>query len=437
MKKILLVAIAMVFGSSAIASAQNPEDMECLKYLSYYKEYYKQKSYAEALPSWRKAYEICRPNIRETLYTEGTTLIREQIRLNAKNPIYKKQLVDTLMTLHQRRLENYPKSRVTTLNNIATDYIKYYGTEAKVIYEKCAPIIAELGVNSKPATLISLLKAEIDLYKAGEIETEVVLDAYDEYIGYIAKMEQTDLVTKIKSDMEELFISSKVAECEDLIRLFTPRYAAAKDDIVTVSKIVKMMGTAENCTDNELFYNAAMSMYTLDPSYTSAYYLYKLSAAKGNTAKAIKYIEEAVKFDESDDATDAQYYLEGAQYALKNGMHKKAIELATASVAKNRANNANVAKCYYVIATAWGSMACKGNEVEIRAHYWVAVDYLQKAKAADPSLAADCNEHIALYSKYFPNAADAFMYDVIDNQEYTVTTCEGLTATTTVRTNKQ
>ena len=156
MKKILLIALAMVIGSSAIVSAQNPEDMECLKYLSYYKEYYKQKSYPEALPSWRKALEICRPNIRETLYTEGTTLVRNQIKLSAKNPILKAQLIDTLMMLHQRRIENYPKSRVTTLNNMATDYISYFGNDKKVIYEKVVPIVSELGEKAKPATLISL-----------------------------------------------------------------------------------------------------------------------------------------------------------------------------------------------------------------------------------------------------------------------------------------
>ena len=37
----------------------------------------------------------------------------------------------------------------------------------------------------------------------------------------------------------------------------------------------------------------------------------------------------------------------------------------------------------------WGSTSCGGDEVEKRAHYWVAVDYLNKARAADPTLAED------------------------------------------------
>ena len=60
MKKLLfsLLAVLMIGGVSVPASAQGkygPDSAECIKYLSYYKEYYKQKSYESALPNWRKA----------------------------------------------------------------------------------------------------------------------------------------------------------------------------------------------------------------------------------------------------------------------------------------------------------------------------------------------------------------------------------------------
>ena len=60
MKKITLIvfsAILMVLGSN-LASAQGKygaDSAECIKYLSYYKEYYKQKDYDDALRNWRKA----------------------------------------------------------------------------------------------------------------------------------------------------------------------------------------------------------------------------------------------------------------------------------------------------------------------------------------------------------------------------------------------
>ncbi|MDP3453480.1 MAG: tetratricopeptide repeat protein, partial [Bacteroidales bacterium] len=71
----------------------------------------------------------------------------------------------------------------------------------------------------------------------------------------------------------------------------------------------------------------------------------------------------------------------------------------------------------------------------IRAKYWVAVDYLIRARNADSSIAEEANRYISSYSQYFPAQEDAFMYDIIDGASYTVS-CSGLRETTTVRTRK-
>ena len=68
MKKITLVLLAFtmtVLGLNVSAQGKYGADSaECLKYLSYYQEYYKQKNYDEALPSWRTAMKFCPPTAR-------------------------------------------------------------------------------------------------------------------------------------------------------------------------------------------------------------------------------------------------------------------------------------------------------------------------------------------------------------------------------------
>ena len=59
----------------------------------------------------------------------------------------------------------------------------------------------------------------------------------------------------------------------------------------------------------------------------------------------------------------------------------------------------------------------------------------RKTKAADETLADAANDMIRQYSSYYPQTAEAFMYDVTDGQSYTVS-CGGMRATTTVRTQK-
>ena len=86
-----------------------------------------------------------------------------------------------------------------------------------------------------------------------------------------------------------------------------------------------------------------------------------------------------------------------------------------------------------LIGTIWGSVPCSGNDIEQRAKYWVAVDYMNKAKAADETLAEDATNYIRQYSSYYPQTAEAFMYDFTNGQSYTGS-CGGMRATTTVRT---
>ena len=98
MKRIVLLisVAAMSLFSSSTLSAQGkygPDSTECIKYLSYYTEYYKQKNYDSALPNWRKAYSLCPPTARYSLLSDGTTLIRNLINKNQNNPVYKQQLV--------------------------------------------------------------------------------------------------------------------------------------------------------------------------------------------------------------------------------------------------------------------------------------------------------------------------------------------------------
>ena len=58
---------------------------------------------------------------------------------------------------------------------------------------------------------------------------------------------------------------------------------------------------------------------------------------------------------------------------------------------------------------------------------------MNRAASVDPSLRAEANALAGQYAAYFPNKADAFMYDLTEGKAYTVT-CGSLRESTTVRT---
>jgi tetratricopeptide (TPR) repeat protein len=172
-------------------------------------------------------------------------------------------------------------------------------------------------------------------------------------------------------------------------------------------------------------------MYRLEPSYNSAYALFRLYTAKDDLTNAIKFMEEAIAAEESDAATDAQYYYELAVACYKGGNSPKAFE----SALKAAEDQTLAGKAYMLCGTIWGTLSCGGDEIAKRAQFWVAVDYLNKAKAADETLAESATNQIRQYSTYYPQTAEAFMYDLTDGQSYSVS-CGGMKANTTVRTQK-
>ena len=275
------------------------------------------------------------------------------------------------------------------------------------------------------------------MFKNGDLGAEDIINTYNDNISLLEKIpgkndEEKAENAQLKTDIETVFISSKVASCETLLELYTPRFNANPDDLALVTNIARMMSNTDGCQDNDLYLNAVTAMYRLDPSYNSAYFLYRLNSVRGNAADAIKYLEEAIASPDSDTITDANYNYELAAFCYKNGQNVKAADAARKAV---ELDESLAGKSYMLLGTIWGSIRCGGNEIENRAPYWVAVDYLQRARTADPSLADEANRLIGQYSRYFPATADAFMYDVQDGQSYTVS-CGGLRATTTVRTQK-
>lgn len=442
MKKIgfiVVSAVLMVFGGH-VMSAQGKygaDSAECIKYLSYYKEYYKSKNYDSALPNWRKAYSLCPPTANQTMLVDGTTLVRKLITKNAANAEYRNALIDTLFSIHRTRAEYYPKYKVVAMNNLGFDMANFYKNDAQKLFEGLNEVIAANKELTKPSVLLIDLNAAIQMYQNNELDADALISVYQNNMAYLEQAVPADAnakedLEKVKDDMESLFISSKVASCEKILEVYTPRYEAAPEDLALVSNIVKMMSSADDCTDNDLYLNAATSLHKLQPSSQSAYFLYKLNAARGNFDEAVKYIAEALTYPDISVETAADYNYEAATFCVKNGKNAKALEFANKSM---ELSDSYKGKAYFLIGTIWGATTCNGDEISRRAPYWVAYDYMAKAKEADPSLAEDCNKMMSQYRVYFPQTAEAFMYDLTDGKPYKVS-CNGMTANTTVRTQK-
>ena len=435
----IIAMIVMALSSTSVFAQgkYGADSANCIKYLSFYKDYFKQKSYNEALPNWREAFKRCPPTANQTMLVDGTTLMRKLISQNSKNPVYREKLVDSLMMIHDIRIANYPKYAVTARNNKGLDLANYVQNDPERLYKEYGEIIAGNKTKTKPTILLFYFDSAVELYKNGSLDEEEIIGVYEGCMELLSKMDPKDaadkeMVDDMKLKIEELFASNNIADCDKLIELYTPKFEADPQNIELAEKIVRFMSAADGCTDHALFISAATSIHKSNPTHASAYTLYKLNASTGKSAEAVKYLQEAIDREDSDAAQDAEYYYELAVYNFKCGNNlaaeqaaKKVIPLATTSEIKG--------KTYMLIGTIWGGVRCDGNDIAKRAPYWVAVDYFERAKTADTELAAEANKRINEYKKYYPLTADAFMFGVNDGETYQVS-CGGFKANTTVRT---
>jgi len=442
MKRLTFIAVALaaVFAGQSLYAqgskyGHGADSAECIKYLSYYQEYYKQKNYDSALPNWRKAYAVCPATASQNMFIHGTTLMTK-LYGKTQDAAAREAIVDTILTLQDQRMATYPKKKVDILNNKGQYMINYRGANASYLYNNLSPIVTELAEKSNGPLLVNLLQSAITLYRENQVSADDVIALYEQVNGYaqnaVAKNDkEAEENAKAKVTIESIFADSKVASCENLIAIFSPRFEANKEDKAFLTNVVRLMNSAEDCSSNDLYYNAVTTLHRLDPAYTSAYGLYRLNVARGNVADAAKYLEEAIAYEESDAATDAKYCFELTNLYYKNGMRARAYEAARKTV---EMDNGYAGKAYMIMGHLWASASCDG-EVNKYARYWAATDFYQKARSADPSLSDEVSSSIGSISRYYPEASEIFMYDLGAGQSYTVS-CGGMTASTTVRVSR-
>ncbi len=437
MKKFAIILLTLVLAVPAFAQGRFGKDSaECVKYLSYYAELVKQNNLVDAAPSWRQAFSLCPPTASQNMLIHGQKILRFEIGQNRKNPERYRELVDTLLMLNDIRAEVFPKNAVKSLDNKAIDVVNYYAADYESQYKYLTDILDKIQSEASPVVYVNQMKSAVEMYKAEKLGPEDVMNNYTKIAGYLdAKIDTSNdpQYRGAKQDVESLLIESGVASCDNLVALYTPRFEANPNDEALLTNMVYMLSRSE-CMNTDLFLKSIVALNEINPTASSVYGLYRLYSSRDENTKAAESLERAISLLNPDDVnTRADYTFELATYYFKK-CGKAAAAVAKAKEAVE-ISDAYKGKAYLLIGTIWGSQKCGGNEVDSRAHFWVAVDYLQRAAAADPTVADEANALAAQYRRYFPKTEDAFFLDINDGESYTVS-CGGMTERTTVRTNK-
>ncbi len=444
MKKIGILLVLAMFAITGQSYAQagkygaTPEDsIECIKYLSFYKEYYKNGNIREAIPSWRGAVKGCPIGVTQSLYQDGQNILKFMIN-QTTDAATRKALVDSLIMMYDIRIEKFPTSKAvaSAYTYRAYDISSFCKDDEQRVYDAVKQAIDFCGESADPGLLVLNMQYATALFKKGAMQAQNVIEDYEKLVELFdvkAKAENDDALQEARSNFETIFAISGVADCDNLLALFGPQFDSNAENVTYVKRVVQLLSNA-GCETSDLFLKAVEALYKQEPSANSAYYLYRLYSSKGENESALDFLQKAANDETAEVAARADYFLQMGTFYFKMMNNRPAA--AEAARKAMELDEQLKGKAYLLLGHIWAnSKSTSDSEIDARANFWVAVDYFSRAKSADDDLAEECDKLIGTYRQYFPSIEEAFMYDLSDGSSYTVN-CPGMSATTTVRTRK-
>jgi tetratricopeptide (TPR) repeat protein len=431
---IVMAAMIVGFSVSTDVSAQGtkkygetPEDSaECIMNLSLYTEFYKQwkgsgyknESLYDAIQPWRNIFKEC-PAASLGTYVNGAKMYTFLIR-NEKDPVKKDALIDTLMMIYDNRVANFGKEGYV-LGRKGVDIYTMRLKDYEQAYDILQKSVELEGDGTDANVMVFYMRATKKMIDEGKAPEDIIFDNYDISSKIIeanidANQDNARKLTNwenVRGNIDLIF--EPFATCEAIIKIYTPKFEENPEDTKMLKKLIKLLDR-KKCTNDQLYFDATVKLYEVEPSAESAYLIGKMMMKNQQFSDAIEYLKEGEKLEDSDDRADAYLYIAECYRTLNNYSAARTYALKSA---QERPGSGNP---YIMIGDMYANSvkACGGNDIQKKAVYWVAVDKYYKAKQVDPEAADVANDRIRTYSVYFPPKEDIFFHDLNEGDEYTV-----------------
>lgn len=404
------------------------DSASCIRALSMSGEFFKQKNYKDAYPSWSLLFRDF-PCSSQNIYSNGVIIVKEKMK-EAKDAKERELWVDTLMMVYDQRIKYFAKSSKKygegyLLGRKGVDLLKYRKNPIEAPYEILTKSVEMTGVNCEYAVIQTAFQSVIGMYEQEKIGADEVVDKYLKYTELLSQMltalgddaanaEKVNTVNTVIKGVDDLFSASSAAKCDVLIQAFEPRFKANSNDIDLLKKIVGILDKKE-CTDSQLYEDATAKLIEKEPSELACKSFARLLEKKGKNSDALQNWEKAISYC-TIDSVKATYHFAMARLQHKDGNF---------GAARGNCNQAlqlksNLGQAYILIAMMYAARPVGEDAFEKSKTFWLVIDKLQRAKAVDPSLSNEVNRMIGSYSGQCPKKEEAFMHGVTPGQSISI-----------------
>lgn len=404
---------AKVYGTSG-------DDVNCGVYISTYREFYKLDLYQEALEPWKVLFNNC-PKASEQMYVDGVNIYRSFIEEAPEGPA-KERLIDTLMLIYDRRLENFG-GEGNILGRKGRDLLEYRRSDIGQVEQAYGMLKKSFELEqeeAQDAVMLLLISSGITLFQEGRLEGEEVLSDYIEVSNVLEQLIDKSSRWKRANDaIQDMVRQENILTCENLNSYFGPRFEDQKDNR---DFLVQMTGLykASGCDRSDMFVSASEQLYTIDPGPISAHNLALVFITRNEFEKAAEYLKMAVVGKDIENDTRAEWFYELALISSANDDHCDAIEYAREAIGLKE----DYGKAYILLGDAFiASRENLGDDFEQRTAFWAAADKYAEAARVDPSVMEEARQKRAEYSALFPDKEDIFFRDLNEGDPYRVGGC--------------
>lgn len=441
MKKQILTLLLAVISLGALAQGDFLQDprwgdneearTENAKLMSAFNFSYKLKDYPQASVELHQLLKNV-PAVSENLYIRGIDIYKDNFA-NATTEERRKLCIDSIMYMFDLRAKSFANhktrgrdvilaEKALTFNGFSEDRQKAYEIFITAI-EAGIDVIDDTDVN----LIGTYFKNLTDSYTFEEINADDYINRYENLTGMLAN-HNNESSQQIKADLEAMFAASGAANCENIEKIFKPKYEADPNNGDLIKKILSLFNRAKCSTPFQM--ELLEKYYQTDPQPEIALMLAGVYEEKKDFAKALEYLNVAID-NEKDPALKVSYLLRAAGQTLQGGNGREAAAFSRRAM-ELEPDNA-MASFIYANALLSGLNGCSGENKQFGC--WLVADAFGAALRimnADDPLRTDAQAALNNLAANFPKQADLFMLGMEDGQGYTVN-CGWVSGRTTVR----
>lgn len=327
--------------------------------------------------------------------------IYQEIGRGMADPAKRSAHIDTALTLLDESLELFgenQESRFDIIFNRGRFYQENYNYIEDGLQKAYADYAMLFDINAKKA--LSMGNGYYLQQALNNIVNNADKAEAQEFIDKVKPLATGDQLSYIEEKQKEILGSP-----EEQVAYYEP---IVKEDPTDVEGWTALKKAYEDLGNREKLKQASIKLFELEPSFESALNLAEFAKGNASYAEAAKYYNEALKYA-SDDEQKKEAYLDLADVNISLEKLSKAKDYVQQALKID----ANDGKSYIKMATIYGAAVqqCTKDrklQAQDKVVYWVVLDYLEKARDVDASVASTVNRQLSTYEDVAPNTEDKF-----------------------------